>query len=351
MEILRNPPSGPDLGAISNMPLRLDEGVNVLEEGEPLTAELTDFDPLLRASLAGPFDPSRYLSAEAEIDVRNTSETEAALVTLAIQVSVDGGAWTTVSTATTCKHNVGAGSATVTSQTRRCSIHVPPMILSAWGAPGAAAEEIEIRVVASFDGEADTCSVVVGQEWIRLVELSADPSDFTVLRLSPSGPDVGSVSQLTLRVAEDLAAREGFVTLTGVAQDIDADLRAELAGPFDASHFWGAECDFDVSNESTNQIAQVTISIQAVIDGVAGSVLHSESHNIGANDEDQLRQVRPISVRVPPTSNLNWGSGVAIPNDATLSFRVTALLAAGEADKVHVEVTQAWARITEHSAA
>jgi len=168
------------------------------------------------------------------------------------------------------------------------------------------------------------------------------------IRLSPSGPVLGTLSQSPLRVAEDVSTLDNALVLDGALTDIDADLRAELAAPFEAGHYFSAECDIDVSNSSTNTEALVQVYLQVSYDGGAFSSVHSETHKIGANGTAALRQVQPIRFHAPPTALSSWGTVPA--GVTTMTLRAAALLFAGEADQVQVEVTETWIRLTEHSA-
>lgn len=169
------------------------------------------------------------------------------------------------------------------------------------------------------------------------------------IRLSPSGPVLGTLSQSPLRVAEDTGSLESALVLTGGVQDINSALRAELEPPFDASHYFSAECDIDISNSSTNTEAVVLVYLQVSYDG-GGSFteVHSERHTIGANGASALRQIQPVRFHAPPTALSSWGTVPADPD--SMIMRAAAAVFAGETGKVQVEVTSEWIRLTEHSA-
>jgi hypothetical protein len=169
------------------------------------------------------------------------------------------------------------------------------------------------------------------------------------LRLSPSGPDVGGIDLMPLRTAEDSATIAAPLVLTGAAQDVNASLRAELAGPFLPDHYLSAECVLDVSNDSTNVLAEITLSIEATADGGSTwTAVHTETHAIGANDADALRQIQPIRAHVPPSALANWGAPALAAEAITLRVRATMV---GEAGNVVVEANSGqWLRLTEHTA-
>jgi hypothetical protein len=166
------------------------------------------------------------------------------------------------------------------------------------------------------------------------------------LRLSPSGPVVGNISGMPLRVAEDQVTA-AVVVLTGAEVDVSASLRAELTGPFETDHKWSGECEFDIANGSTNVEAEVTLALQYAIDGGAWTTIQAASHKLAGSEEGA--SYRSVSVHLVPTAMASF-TGLAADSE-TLAFRVTALMAAGEADQVSIDDSQAWLRLTEHSAA
>ncbi len=169
------------------------------------------------------------------------------------------------------------------------------------------------------------------------------------IRLSPSGPVVGSVSLMPVRLVEDTRTRETALVLTGVLQDASASLRAELDAPFDLSHYYSAECEIDMSNASTNVLAVVDVSLQVSFDALTWQTLHTETHSIGANDAGASRQIQPIRCHAPPLAI----SSLTIPAGATtVAVRAAALVSAGETGKVQIEdASEMWVRLVENSAA
>lgn len=169
------------------------------------------------------------------------------------------------------------------------------------------------------------------------------------IRLSPSGPVVGTLSLTPLRVAEDDGSLESPLVLDGGLEDINEDLRAELSAPFDSSHYFSAECDIDVGNASTNTEAQVQVYLQVSYDdGANWDTVHSETHVVGANGAAAIRQIQPIRFHAPPTALSAWGT---MPAGATsMQLRAAALLFDGDANDVQVESTTQWIRLTEHGA-
>lgn len=168
------------------------------------------------------------------------------------------------------------------------------------------------------------------------------------LRLSPSGPDVGGIEQMPLRTAQDNSTLAVALTLTTDPVDVNAALRAELAGPFDPSHRFSAECDIDFSNASTNILATVQLHLQVSVDGGAFTTVHTEEHNIGPNGPSNVRQVQPVSLHLTPQALALFDpTGEA----ETLAVRIAAETTAGETGTVIAEsLSGQWLRFTEHSA-
>jgi hypothetical protein len=169
------------------------------------------------------------------------------------------------------------------------------------------------------------------------------------LRLSPSGPDVGGIDLMPLRTAEDSATIAAPLVLTASAQDVNAALRATLAGPFLPDHYLSAECELDISNASTNTLAVITLSIEATADGGATwTAVHTETHAIAGNDAGALRQIQPIKAHVVPSELADWGAPALAAAAIELRVRATCT---GETGTVAVEAdSRQWLRLTEHTA-
>lgn len=168
---LRQPPSGPVIGGIDKAPLRDAEDSATLNAPLVLTGSAQDVNSALRASLTGPFDPTHWFSAEAELDLSNASTDTLASVTLTMQVSFDGGS--TWANEDSYQHFIGANGATVERQIRGASCHVLPKIYDEWGPPDDA-PSMTVRVMATMEvGEAAKVQVEVSTQWLRLVEHSA----------------------------------------------------------------------------------------------------------------------------------------------------------------------------------
>jgi hypothetical protein len=348
---LRLSPSGEDIGGglIDLMPLRVAELVDAIADSFALTDTPVDANSALRAVLAGPFDPSHYLSAEVELDVSNRSADTLGVVTVSIQVQVDAGSWTTIHSV---DHNVGGDNSeeVPSRQIRTVSCHVPPLALAAWGAPALAAAQIQVRAMVSETADAGDCYVETDNMYIRLTEHApaADSDAPLLLRLSPSGPDVGETSLLPMRLNEATNTRETALVLTGTPATVATGLQGELVGPFDAGAYLSAECDLDVSNGSTNTLAVVTLTIQSSVNaGVSWSDVYSEVHDVGGNGSDGLRQVRPMTVHVPPLEIADWN---VLAADEAVRVRVVASTASADTGTVQVEASEMWLRLTEHSA-
>lgn len=341
---LRLSPSGPQVGPMSLMPLRVTEDVAELAEPLVLTGVAQDVSASLRASLSGPFDPTHYFSAECDLDIKNASTEQAATVTLAILVDIDGGPTQTVHSQT---HKIGANNNNNGTQAPiqpMAARAIPSGILN-WGNPLADAAVMTVRVVAIMSaGEVGSVTVeATGPLWLALREHTAQTSQG--LRLPPSGPTMGGISLAPIRVAEDNVTLDTPLVLTGVAQDVSVAFRAELSGPFDPTHYFSAECELDVSNDSTNTIATVALAIQVSYNGGAFVQEHLVNHLIGANDADDLRQIRPVSVHVIPQILADWGAPADVE---TMTIRVVATMS-GQAGNVQIEATEMWLRLTEHS--
>ncbi len=349
MSNLRLSPSGPPIGGIALMPLRVVEDRALVAANLALTDTLQAVDAALIATLTGPFDPAHYLSVEGQVDVGNYSATDLGRVVVAIQVSVDGGAWTTVHSE---DHNIGANAgsggdpADPASQIRHVVVRSTPLPLDSWGSPPADAAEIRVRLAALDDGDTGTLEVWADETWIRLTEHSQLSPELE-LRQPPSGPPVGDVGNTPIRLDETNANAQQPTTLTGSPQAIDPDnLIATLTG-LDPTHFFSAECELDISNDSTNVLAVVTLGIQVSFDGGAFTTVHSLVHRIGANAASAERQIRPCSVHIPPMVLADWSP----PADAEeMTVRVVATMTSGEATNVETEASNAYIKLTEHAA-
>jgi hypothetical protein len=348
METLRLSPSGPTLGGISLLPLRQAEITSVPEAAVDITAAAIVPNAALTVSLAGPFVAGHYMSACAEVDIRNEGTTENAFVTLGLEVRIDGGAWTQVVAAI---RDIPTNPATGdTEPIRRCEIHCPPTALASFGAPAATAELMELRLTAALtDGDTGTVDVVPYSQFMRLTEHGA-PSTVGAtdeLRLSPSGPELGSASNMPLRIAEDAATRGSLLALDTTPTDVLSTLRCVLPGPFDASHYYSAECSLDMFNESTNAAAAVTLTVQVSDDdGSTWNDVWTEIHNIGANDAADLRQIRTGQIHCPPIPLSSWAPLAA--DSETMTIRVVASSAGLNCGLEGGN--QFWLRLVEHAA-
>jgi hypothetical protein len=350
-QVLRLPPSGPPIdggGPLEKMPLRVVEIVDAPEVAVSLTGVLAEPFSALRVALPLPA-ASQYVSLEGEIDVSNAMPSEdpdLAVVTVAVRVRADAGAWTTIQDTV---HNVGANDDGQLRQIRRCSVHVPPVLVSDFAAPGGTAQ-LEFSVWASVTGvEADAVKLEASECFLRVVEHTSDPSAVNALRLSPSGPVLGELGLAVLRVEEDqIVGLAAPLVLDGDLTDIDATLRASLTGPFDLSHYWAAQLDLDASNASSTEAAQCTFAIEVQLNGAgAWTEVHSEQHAIGGNGADGLRQIRPVRLHMPPADAAAWG---ILAGTTSIAIRATALMSSGEPGEAQIEATQCWLRLTEHNA-
>lgn len=347
---LRLSPSGPQIGEMALMPLRVTEDTATPELAITLTSTPVVVDAALIASLAGPFNASHRLSVEAQVYASNSSTNTLAQVNLSVQARVDGGSWVDVYNE---NHNIGANSSVGEigddeRQIRPVLIYSTPIALSSWGSPPADASLIEVRLrIAANAGETDTVTLEPQECWIRLTDHSSATDQ--PLRQPPSGPPVGNLDAAPLRVAADVASLGGPLTLTGSAQDVNSALRATLAGPFDFSHFFSAEAELDISNDDASTLAAVTLMMQVSWDnGSTWEDVAGANHNIGANAANAERQIRGCSIHITPRNIESWGTP---PDDATsMIARVTATMTAGGAGNVQVEVQPTWLRLIEHSA-